>query len=129
MYVSASTCDPLRAAGPPVGSEGVWVFPLAEQDLVTLDNIPWFVRNAAVGDTFQVWADDEGVLWKDKVSWSGNCAIRVIPFRAGPLTGSRQEVLDAFAPLGVDDEGAEQFGMVALNVPPDADIHTQTSRT
>jgi hypothetical protein len=66
---------------------------------------------------------------KDKVSWSGNCTIRVIPFRAGPLTGSRQEVLDAFAPLGVDDEGAEQFDMVALNVPPHADIHTQTSRT
>jgi hypothetical protein len=112
-----------------VGSEGVWAFPLAEQDLVTLDNIPWFARNAAVGDTFRVSADDEGVLWaKDKVSWSGNCTIRVIPFRAGPL---RQQAGGArcIRAARLDDEGAEQFGMVALNVPSHADIHTQTSRT
>jgi hypothetical protein len=34
----------------------------------------------------------------------------------------RQAVLDAFAPLSVDGEGIEQFGLVALNVPPMADI-------
>jgi len=31
-------------------------------------------------------------------------------------------VLDAFAPLGVDGEGLQQYGIVALNVPPDVDL-------
>jgi hypothetical protein len=31
-------------------------------------------------------------------------------------------VLDAFAPFGVEREGMEQFGLVALNVPSAADI-------
>lgn len=39
-----------------------------------------------------------------------------------PLSGSRQRVLDMFAPLGVTGEGIEQFSLVALDVPPDADI-------
>lgn len=30
--------------------------------------------------------------------------------------------LDAFKELGVDGEGIEQFGMVALDVPPTADL-------
>jgi Domain of unknown function (DUF4265) len=88
-----------------------------------LDNIPWFVRDAASGDTFGTSTDSDGVLWAtDKVAWSGNCTVRVIPFPDGALAGSRQAVLDAFAPLGVDGEGLQQFGMVALNIPPDADL-------
>jgi len=107
---------------PPVGSEGVWAVPLGG-GLVRLDNIPWFARNAASGDTFQTSTDSHGVLWAaDKVAWSGNCTIRVIPFPEGPLAGSRQAVLDAFAPLGVDGEGLQQYGIVALNVPAGADL-------
>lgn len=107
---------------PPVASEGVWAVPLGG-GLVRLDNIPWFVRDAASGDTFGTSTDSDGVRWAtDKVAWSGNCTVRVIPFPDGALAGSGQAVLDAFAPLGVDGEGLEQFGMVALNIPPDADL-------
>jgi hypothetical protein len=107
---------------PPVASEGVWAVPLGG-GLVRLDNIPWFVRDAASGDTFGTSTDSDGVLWAtDKVAWSGNCTVRVVPFPDGALAGSRQAVLDAFAPLGVDGEGLEQFGMVALNIPPDGDL-------
>ena len=56
------------------------------------------------------------------VQWSGYCTIRIIPFREGTLDGSRQRVLHAFAPLGVTGEGIERYGMVALDVPPDADL-------
>jgi Domain of unknown function (DUF4265) len=48
--------------------------------------------------------------------------MRVIPFREGALAGSGQAVLDAFAPLGVDGEGVQQYGIVALNVPAGADL-------
>jgi hypothetical protein len=107
---------------PPVASEGVWAVPL-DGDVVRLDNIPWFARNVASGDTFRTSTDSDGVRWAaDKLAWSGNCTVRVIPFPDGALAGSRQAVLDAFAPLGVDGEGLQQYGIVALNVPPDADL-------
>ena len=107
---------------PPVASEGLWAVPLGG-DVVRLDNIPWFARDVASGDTFRTSTDRDGVLWvTDKVAWSGNCTVRVIPFPEGALAGSRQAVLDAFASLGVDGEGLQQYGIVALNVPPDADL-------
>jgi Domain of unknown function (DUF4265) len=107
---------------PPVASEGVWAVPLGG-GLVRLDNIPWFARDVASGDTFGTSTDSDGVLWAtDKVAWSGNCTVRVIPFPDGALAGNRQAVLDVFAPLGVDGEGLQQFGMVALNIPPDVDL-------
>lgn len=46
----------------------------------------------------------------------------MIPFRAGALEGSLQAVLDLFTPHGADGEGADQYGIVALNVPPTADV-------
>ncbi|MCU1644716.1 MAG: hypothetical protein JWN03_4991 [Nocardia sp.] len=108
---------------PPVGAESMWAIPSPEPDLVALDNIPWFVRGLAIGDVVRVSADSEGLLrMTELVAWSGNCTIRVIPFRSGPLEGNLQRVLDSFEPLGANGEGLQQFGIVALNAPPTADI-------
>lgn len=88
-----------------------------------LDSIPFFVRGSALGDVVVTEVDAEGVVWvTETVEFSGNCTIRVIPFAEGELADDRQAVLDAFAPLGVEGEGIEQFGLVALNVPPSADV-------
>jgi hypothetical protein len=107
---------------PPVAREGLWAVPVAP-DTVRLENSPWFVRGVANGDLIRVRRGEDGQLWADeRLKWSGYCLIRIIPFREGPLGGSRQQVLDAFAPLGVTGEGVEQFGMVALDVPPDVDL-------
>lgn len=108
---------------PPVAAESVWATPLAEPGHVRLDNIPWFVLGAAMGDVFRVRADEDGVLHAvDKVSWSGTCTIRVVVLDEGPLAGEWQQALAMFAALGVDGEGIEQYGMVALNVPPNVDL-------
>ncbi|GIE75141.1 hypothetical protein Aph02nite_10910 [Actinoplanes philippinensis] len=107
---------------PPVGREGLWAVPVTA-DTVRLDNTPWFARNVASGDLFRVHRSEDGQLVADeRLEWSGNCTIRIIPFADGALGGSRQRVLDLFAPLGVTGEGLQQFGMVALDVPPDADL-------
>ncbi|MEV0146752.1 MULTISPECIES: DUF4265 domain-containing protein [unclassified Nonomuraea] len=107
---------------PPAGSEGLWAVDLGDR-LVRIDNNPWFARDIAAGDIVRVEADEHGELWSvEKIEWSGNCAIRVVPFEDGVLAGSRQAVIDLFTPMGVDGEGIEQFGMVSLNVPPDADL-------
>jgi hypothetical protein len=108
---------------PPASSEGLWAAPLPEPDHVQLDNVPWFARGVADGDVFRVSKDENGVLWAvEKVSWSGNCTIRVIPFRDGPLTGDMKRVLEAFEPFSVSGDGIAQYRIVALSIPPEADL-------
>lgn len=88
-----------------------------------LDNIPWFVRGIAYGDIVTTEPDEEGVRWAGEVvRRSENCTIRLIVSRDGGSGASRQSVINAFAELGVDGEGIEKFGMVALDVPPTADL-------
>jgi hypothetical protein len=58
----------------------------------------------------------------EQLEWSGYCAIRIIPYWDGPRREVLQRVLDAFAPLGVSGEGLQQYGIVALEVPPDVDL-------
>lgn len=107
---------------PPATSEGLWAVPVAP-DIVRLDNTPWFVRNIACGDRVRVREGADGVVWaEERVQWSGNCTIRIIPYREGPLGGSWQRVVDAFTPLGVTGEVIEQYRMIALDVPPDVDL-------
>jgi hypothetical protein len=107
---------------PPVEVESLWAETVTG-DVVRLTNVPWFVHGIASGDLVRVQADADGVLWAiEYVEWSGNCTIRVVPFQSGPLRGSRQRVLDAFEPFGVTGEGIQQYGLVALEVPPCADL-------
>lgn len=106
---------------PPAGSERLWAVPLPG-NVAKIDNVPVFVPNLAWGDLVQT-EPREGEIWAvERLKWSGRCTIRVIPTGEGPFAGSRQAVLDAFEPLGVGGEGIEQFGIVALDVPEDADL-------
>lgn len=107
---------------PPVAVESLWAETVGG-DVVRLTNVPWFVRGVAIGDLIRVERDSDGVLWAaEHLEWSGNCTIRVVPSPSGPLRGSRQRVLDTFQPFGVTGEGIQQFGLVALEVPPGADL-------
>jgi hypothetical protein len=111
--------EPDSEGWPPVRAERMWATPTAQDNVVVLDNIPFFAKGVACYDVVAVTQDEAGILWASRtIKWSGNNTIRVIPFRDGPLHGNRQAVLDAFAPLGVEGEGAEHYSLVALNVPP-----------
>ncbi|WP_440107556.1 DUF4265 domain-containing protein [Streptosporangium sp. H16] len=107
---------------PPAGSERLWATPLGP-GLARLDNIPFFVRGVACDDVVRIDTDADGVAWVTEiVEVSGNCTIRILPDAHGDLKGSLQAVLDLFAPLGVEGEGLERFGLVALDLPPTADL-------
>jgi hypothetical protein len=107
---------------PPVAEERVWAVALSD-DLVRIDNIPWFIRDLALNDLVRVVPDASSVLRPvEKISWAGNCTIRIIPYPDSGKFDSLQQVLDLFSPLGVTGEGVDQFGMVALAVPPAADL-------
>jgi hypothetical protein len=109
---------------PPVESERLWAEPLGD-DLYRIDNVPWFARNLAEGDVVRASAPD-GSSWPvvtDRISWSGNCTIRIIPLRSGPLGGDLQAVIDRLVPLGAQAEGAlPAFTLVALTIPPESDL-------
>jgi hypothetical protein len=110
---------------PPVTAERMWATPTSKDNAVVIDNIPFFVRGVACYDVVAVAPDAEGILWgHEQIRWSGNCTIRVIPYRQGPLQGNPQAVLDTFAPYGIEGEGVEQYGLAALNIPAKADLKT-----
>src|SRR5262249_1525433 len=108
---------------PPAASEALWAEPLGG-DAYRLDNTPWFARDVAADDVFRAQPDADGRLWAgERLSWSGNCTIRVIPLSDGPLAGSLQAVLDVFVPLGAHGEGhGSGISIVALTIPPEADL-------
>ncbi|MER5691178.1 DUF4265 domain-containing protein [Streptomyces mirabilis] len=108
---------------PPASVESLWAVDQGD-GTVRLDNIPWFVRGIACGDIVATEADEEeGVRWAGEVvRRSKNCTIRLIVFRDGGSGAARQSVIHAFHELGVCGEGIERFGMVALDVPPTADL-------
>ncbi|NEA75040.1 DUF4265 domain-containing protein [Streptomyces sp. So13.3] len=106
---------------PPVGSERLWAIRLSP-NLVRIESAPWFVQDISLGDIVRTTTDPNDELRAvEKISWSGNCTVRVIPFQSGPLAGSLQAVLEKFSPLDVYGEGIEKFGMVALTIPLSAD--------
>ncbi|WP_399936613.1 DUF4265 domain-containing protein [Streptomyces sp. BBFR25] len=107
---------------PPASVESLWAIDLGD-GTVRLDNTPWFVRGVASDDIIRVELDEGGVRWAaETVQASQNCTIRLIVLKDGGSAAARQSVLDVFHRLGATGEGIEQFRMVALDVPPDADL-------
>lgn len=108
---------------PPVSGERVWAQPLGG-DRYRLCNTPFFARGVAEDDVVRATApnDAEWPEYQETLVWSGNCTIRVIPFRAGSLNGSQQAVLDLFLPLGATGERAGIYPIVALTIRPDLDL-------
>ena len=65
---------------PPVSVESVWAQPSTKAGEYVLDNIPFFAREATIGDVVQV-REEEGHLWFDKVvRRSQNSLVRVVFF-------------------------------------------------
>lgn len=107
---------------PPASVESLWAVDQGD-GTARLDNIPWFVRGIACGDIVATESDEEGVRWAGKVvRRSENCTIRLIVLRDSGSGAARQSVINAFKELDVDGEGIERYGMVALDVPPTADL-------
>lgn len=108
---------------PPVGSERVWALPLGA-DTYRIDNVPWFVRNIAVGDIVRAIPDSPTThpLFIEVVQPSDHVTIRLICFRSGGLQGDLGKALAPFTRLGVYGEGVTQYGMLALDIEPSAPI-------
>ncbi|MFH8756282.1 DUF4265 domain-containing protein [Streptomyces atroolivaceus] len=107
---------------PPASIESLWAVKLGN-GTVRLDNTPWFVRGVASGDIIRVEVEDDGVLYaRETIQPSQNCTIRLIVLKDEGSAAARQTVLETFHRLGTTGEGIERFRMVALDVPPEADL-------
>ncbi|MFC8827764.1 DUF4265 domain-containing protein [Streptomyces sp. NPDC057137] len=107
---------------PPASVESLWAVDLGD-GTARLDNTPWFVRGVASGDIIKMRPDDDGVLWAgETVRPSQNCTLRLIVLKDDGSAAARQSVLEAFHRLGTTGEGIERYRMVALDVPPEADL-------
>ena len=108
---------------PPVASERLWAFDLGD-DRYQIDNVPWFVRDLAVGDVVraQVRSPDSNPVFDVVLERSDHVTIRLICFRNGPLGGDLARALEPFTALGVYGEGVAQYGMVALDIEPTAPL-------
>jgi hypothetical protein len=89
-----------------------------------IDNPPWFVRDLAVNDIVEAAAasDDQHPVFTRMIQRSEHVTIRIICLWAGPLNGNLRKVADIFTPLGICAEGFAKYGMVALDIPPDAPL-------
>jgi len=72
----------------PVGSERLWALPLGE-NRYRIDNVPWFVRDLAVGDVVIAKSEDRGShpVFAELVQRSDHVTVRLICFRGGLLEG------------------------------------------
>lgn len=108
---------------PPVGTERVWAFSRG-RDRYVIDNVPWFVRDLAVGDVVRAVSPDSHShpVFQEVLRRSDHVTIRVICFRAGPLEGDLARAADPFVQLGVHVEAASQYGLLALDIGAEAPL-------
>ncbi|MDX2709908.1 DUF4265 domain-containing protein [Streptomyces sp. PA03-6a] len=107
---------------PPAGVGSLWAIDRGDGK-AELANTPFFIRGVALGDIVETSVDDEGVRWAGKVVQpSDNCTIRLIVLRDSGSAAAGQSVLDVFHELGADGEGIEQFRMVSLDIPLEANL-------
>ena len=104
-------------AHPPADMESVWAIQVGGR--FAIDGIPFFTREATVGDLVTVLSDDDGKLWFDDIeAASAHSLIRVVFFDGGCLESVRT-FLDA---LGCATERKEGSKLLAVDVPPEADL-------
>jgi hypothetical protein len=112
---------------PPVSVESVWAKSTNEPDQYVIENTPFFVQSATLGDVViakhRDTADelDAKVLWfHQRVKWAGNSLIRLIL--------RNQEAKDSISSwlerTGCICEGLDTPSMLAVSVPPEVDQST-----
>lgn len=97
---------------PPATTESVWANEVGE-GRYQLDNIPFFTREATLGDVVHARSEDGELVFAGIARRSSNSLIRVVYF--DPT--DPQDVRDELEKLGCATEWMEDFDLIAVNVP------------
>jgi hypothetical protein len=102
---------------PPADVEGIWAEETADGELI-IDNIPFFAREATLGDIVEVSQAGEEIFYASTRKRSGNSLLRVVFFEGHDPAKLRAEL----ARLGCSTELSHLQSLVAVNVPPEVKI-------
>ncbi len=105
---------------PPVAVESVWATPGQGPGRFVLDNVPFFTRDATLGDEVAVSVAEGGYWFESVVNRSGNSLIRVVFFD----TSHRDRVMQDLQALGCSTESLAAHSLVAVNVPEQVPLRT-----
>jgi hypothetical protein len=102
---------------PGVGAETVWATSVGE-NTYKIDNIPFFVRDATLGDIIEATEINGVLAFKHTLSRSGNSLIRVhYAAEVDP-----QSIRDELTNLGCSSEWHNHDRLIAINVPPNVPL-------
>ncbi|HEX2767136.1 MAG TPA: DUF4265 domain-containing protein [Candidatus Limnocylindria bacterium] len=102
---------------PPASEETLWSEELGE-GRYRVDNIPFFVRGIAVDDVVEATSGDEMPTFLRLLQPSGHSTMRVIVYDAEEVAKVREE----FHLLGCATESMSNSRLIAIDVPPSADL-------
>ncbi|WP_080599100.1 MULTISPECIES: DUF4265 domain-containing protein [Sorangium] len=103
---------------PPIAVESLWAQPGTGAGEYILDNVPFFARDATLGDTVLV-REDEGDLWFERLlCGSGNSLVRIVFFERSCV----DRLSAHLTMIGCFTEYLEGHGLLAVSVPNTVDI-------
>ncbi len=108
--------EPDEDGYPPVTFESVWGQQNADGTL-TLDNIPFFTREATLGDVVEVDYVDGETYYRCTRKRSRNSLLRVVLFDRAEVPHLREQL----QARGCASEWSEHHSLISVNVPPEAD--------
>jgi hypothetical protein len=103
---------------PEVAVESVWAEQGTKPGEYILDNIPFFARDATIGDVVST-REEDGALWFDGLTQSSsNSLVRVVFFDRD----CRQKVAKELTDLGCEAEYFEKYNLLAVSIPGDVKL-------
>lgn len=96
---------------PPVAVEGIWATKASTTGYM-LDNIPFFTREATLGDTVSVTVEDDTLWFSGVLIRSGNSLLRVVLFDPSRVDVVRK----GLSGLGCSSEWNQPHKLVGVNV-------------
>lgn len=98
---------------PPVAVETVWASPTVSPHEYLIDNVPFFARDATIGDVVRV-REEDGQHWFDGVVHrSTNSLVRVVFFDQESV----ERISTALVALGCSIERLKEHSLMAVSVP------------
>ena len=105
---------------PPVSVESVWATPTNDPHHYVIENTPFFVHGATLGDVVIAEhrptsdkSEAESPWFHERVEWGGNALIRLIVRRKE----AKDDIVAWLQRIGCICEGFDTFAMVAVSVP------------
>ena len=103
---------------PAVAVESLWAEPGTKPDEYVIDNVPFFVRDATIGDTVRV-REEDGHRWFDSlVHRSQNSLIRVVFFERDYV----DTVSERLVAMGCSTEYLREHSLMAVSIPISANL-------